>query len=345
MGFHRSVSALVAGPGPAEGNPPTVRLFPLAPDAAHLFEFDAYGSPKYGVNVTCGDPDGDRLDEIITGAGPGTIYSPHVRGFDAYGSPLPGLSFLAYGTHQWGVNVATGDLDGDGFHEIITGAGPGPIFGPHVRAFDYDGGPEVSPVPGVNFFAYGTLKWGVNVAAGDIDGDGRAEIVTGPGPGTIFGPHIRGWRFNPDDGSPGTAPIPKVSFMAYGTNQWGVNISCGDVDGDGIDEMITAPGPGTVFGAHIRGWNFDGANVTELPGLNFFAWPYGDARYGAKVHAGADLDGDGRDELVVSAGPDPDVGSPVKVFRYDGAEVSIWLSLNAFPSEWTHGVNVAAGRF
>jgi hypothetical protein len=125
------------------------------------------------------------------------------------GNPLPGLSFLAYGTHKYGVNVTAGNLDADAREEIITGAGPGAVFGPHVRGWNYSGS-AVSPMPGVSFLAYGTHKWGVNVAAGDIDGDGYDEIVTGAGPGAVFGPHVRGWNV---DGGAATA-IPAVSFMA-----------------------------------------------------------------------------------------------------------------------------------
>jgi hypothetical protein len=290
--------------------------------------------------VTIGNFDGGSAEEILTGPGPGEIYGPHVRGFQAEGTPLPGLSFLAYGTNRWGVNVAAGDLDGDGFDEIVTGAGPGAIFGPHVRGFDYDGVPPVAPLAGVSFFAYGTHRWGVNVAAGDIDADGFGEIVTGPGPGPMFGPQVRGWNV---DGGAVTA-IPAVNFLAYGTNQRGVVVSCGDLDGDGIAEIVTAPGPSGFFGSHIRGWNFDGSVISPLPGCSFLAWPLGEVRFGARVFAGTDLDGDGRDELVVGAGPDPASGSPLKVFTYDGQRVGLWFSFDAFPTGWTHGASVAAAH-
>jgi len=332
---------LVAGPGPGPDNPPLVRVFPPEEDATHLAEFTAYGATGYGVNVTAGDLNGDGLDELLTGAGPGAVYGPHVRGFTAFGTALPGLSFFAYGTHKWGVNVAAGDLDGDGRDEILTGAGPGAVFGPHVRAFSWDGVSSVSPLSDVSYFAYGTLKWGVNVAAGDIDGDGRDEIVTGAGPGAIFGPHVRGW--NVDGGTAG--PMSTVSFLAYGTNKFGVNVTCGDVDGDGVDEIITAPGPSGLFSAHLRGWNYDGSSLEALPGLSFFAWGTGEALYGARVSAKADFDDDGRDELVVGGGPDPAIGSPVAVFRYDGASVSRWFGLTAFDSGVTRGATVAAGEF
>ncbi len=331
---------VIVGPGPSHKNSPLVRVYPAAQDAPYGFEFSAYGAPHYGVNVCCGNLDQDPADEIITGAGPGEIYGPHVRGFEIDGAPLPGLSFIAYGTLRFGVNVAAGDIDGDGYEEIITGAGPGEVFGPHVRAFDYDGTPGVSPVPGVSYLAYGTPKWGVNVAAGDIDGDGFEEIVSGPGPGAVYGPHVRGW--NVDGG--GAAAIPQVSFLAYGTNKYGVNVSCGDLDGDGIDEIVTGAGPGAVFGAHVRCWDYDGTSIVSLPGSSFFAWPPDGVRYGVNVSSGTDMDGDGRDELLAGSGPDPGADATVKVFTYDDSTMSLSFSLTAF-SNLGHGVNVTAGRF
>ena len=58
--------------------------------------------------------------------------------------------------------------------------------------------------PGVSFLAYATPRWGVNVAAADLDGDGVDEILTGAGPGAVFGPHVRGWKVEAD----GSAPLP-----------------------------------------------------------------------------------------------------------------------------------------
>ncbi len=329
---------ITAGPGPDYGNSPEVRVFPPEQDSGPIYTFAAYGSPHYGVNVSCGRVAGGSGDVILTGAGPGDIYGPHVRGFSADGTPVGGLSFLAYGTNKFGVNVAAGDLDADGYDEIITGAGPGAVFGPHVRAFDFDGAPPVSPVAGVSYFAYGTLKYGVNIAAGDLDGDGYDEIVTGAGPGAVFGPHVRGW--NVDGGA--ATPIPGVSWFAYGTLKYGVHVAAGDLDGDGLAEIVTAPGPSSLFGAHVRGWNVDGT-VSPMPGFSFFAWPASQSTYGARIFAGADLNDDGRDDLVAGAGPDPAAGTPVQVYRYLGGTAELWFSLEAFPAGTTSGTSVAGG--
>jgi len=347
MGFHylepsepEPPSAFLAtGPGPAAGNHPLVRVFPPEQGATHIAQWPAYGASSYGVNVTTGDLDGDGSSEIVTGAGPGAVYGPHVRAFTPEGEAVDGLSYLAYGTHKFGVNVACGDLDGDGRDELVTGAGPGAVFGPHVRGWNYDAA-AVWPISGVNFFAYGTPRWGVNVAAGDIDGDGFDEIVTGPGPGDIYGPHVRGW--NVDGGAVTT--ITGVNHLAYGTNRKGVRVACGDVDGDGIDEIVTAPGPSPVFGAHIRGWDYDGGSLNEIPGIDFFAWEPSESMYGATVTAFTDLNNDGRAEMVCGQGPDPVAHTPLKVFTYNGTNTSPLFDLDAYgDGGLTHGVNGAAG--
>src|SRR5207245_3712630 len=84
-----------------------------------------------------------------------------------------------------GVNVAAGDLIGTGKADIIASAETN--SGPLVRVFSQSGALLQS------FFAYATtFTGGVNVAARDVDGDGRADIVTGAGPNG--GPHLKAFR-------------------------------------------------------------------------------------------------------------------------------------------------------
>ena len=113
-------------------------------------------------------------------------------------------SFFAYDpAFAGGVSVAAGDVTGDGVADIITGAGAG--GGPHVRAFSLAGG-VVTEV--ASFFAYDpAFPGGVSVAAGDVTGDGVAEIITGAGPGG--GPHVRAFSLA------GGVVTEVASFFAY----------------------------------------------------------------------------------------------------------------------------------
>ncbi len=130
--------------------------------------------------IAAGDLGTDGIDEIVVGAGPGS--APNVSVFRQDGSPVG--SFLAYGENfLGGVNVAVCDLDNDGTNEIITGTHLS--GGPQIQIFDNQGQKKY---PG--FFAYDTnFRGGVNVACGDVDADGMADIITGPG--LTGGPHIK----------------------------------------------------------------------------------------------------------------------------------------------------------
>jgi hypothetical protein len=132
-------------------------------------------------------------------------------------------SFLAYDSYWLGFDASIGDLNNNGFEEVVIGAGPG--GGPQVRIFNHEGG-----LVG-QFFAYDKLfRGGVNIALGDVNGNGRAEIVTSPGPGG--GPHILVYNEH--------AEIIG-NFMAHDLEyRGGVKLAVGDVDNDEHAEIAAA---------------------------------------------------------------------------------------------------------
>jgi len=174
-----------------------------------------------GVNISVADLENDGSIEIVTGTESGG--GAHVRVFNADGALInPG--FFAYDeVYRGGVNVAVGDLNGDGFKEIICGAGT--EGGPHVRIFNKHG-KLINP----GFFAYDELfRGGVNVAVGDVTGDGVDEIITGPGPGSD--PIVKVWN---NDGELLEAP-----FFVENGGYDGLEVATTDLDGDGKAEIIT----------------------------------------------------------------------------------------------------------
>ncbi len=330
---------IAAGPGPGPANDPRVKGFFANGSDNGITDFLAYGATGYGVNVTCGDMDGDGNDEIVTGPGPGAVYGPHIRAFEWDGTPVSGVNFTAYGTLKYGANVACGDVDGDGVDEIITGAGPGAVFGPHVRGWNVDGG-TASAISAISYFGYGTLKWGINVTCGDIDGDGIDEIITGAGPSVAFGPHVRGWNY---DGGSLTA-MNRVSFFAYNTLKWGVNVSTGDIDGDGYDEIISGAGPGEASAPHVRAFNYDNSSITAISGVSFMAYET-DWKYGVNI-SGTDLDLDGYDEILTGPGPGATQPALVRGWNYDGMTLEQLTGTEFFAfdeASYFYGVTVAGG--
>ena len=240
-----------------------------------------------GARVATGDINGDGVEDVIVAAGSGG--GPAVKVFD--GITLRELrSFYAYDSRfSGGVYVAVGDVTGDGRADIITGAGNG--GSPHVNVFSGkalfptgDVKAAVEPYAQKSFYAFSsTLRGGVTVAAGDVNGDGRTDIVVGAGPGGP--PQVKVFS--------GTTGATLQTFNR--ANSWergGVFVAAGDLDGDGKAEVLTGSGQG---GEPVVRVYRDGRQVSAIR-----AWNTTDTR-GLRV-AARDLDGDGKAEILATSG-------------------------------------------
>ena len=215
---------------PGAGREPEVRLF--TEDGLFIRGFKAFQAGfRGGVSLAVGNFDGVNRSSIVAGALSGG--GPHVRIFDINTRPIGG--FFAYDVaFKGGVEVATGDLDGDGIDEIVTGAGPG--GGPHIRMFDKQG----QALGG--FFAFDdSYRGGVDVAVGDLDQDSEAEIIVAPGRGQgevrVFG----------------SIGNHKYSIMPFGFSYAaGFQVDLADLNGDGAVELI------------IRGYDDNGQTITAV---------------------------------------------------------------------------------
>ncbi|MFO0800037.1 MAG: Calx-beta domain-containing protein [Gemmataceae bacterium] len=199
--------------------------------------------------------------------------------------------------------VVTADVTGDGVADVIAATGPG--VRSRVVVLDGATGAVVRTIlPFEDSFTGGLF-----VAAADIDGDGKAEIAVSPDTGgggrvTVYG-------------ETGTAAdffgIDDAAFRG------GARVTFGDVDGDGLPDLVVAAG----FGGGPRVAVYDGATLTGTPARlvnDFFAFPGTDAvnlRNGVFVAAG-DVDGDGFADLAFGGGP----GGAPRVLVLSGRLVS-----------------------
>ena len=297
----------VSAPGP--GRPPLVRVGEAGPD--DNYEFLAYDSGfRGGVFVAAANLAGDDgVDEIVTGADAGG--GPHVRVFGKPG--VVRLGFMAYPTgFRGGVRVASGDVDGDGFNDIITAPGPG--GGPHVKVFDRSG-----KFTGVEFMAFPEqFRGGAYVTVGQWDEDAPAEIIVGAGEGG--GPHIKAFDVSCSGDSCAAQPADAGIFAYDAAFRGGVRVGSSGVG------TWTAPGPGG--GPHVRYFGRQGKDF----GDSFMAY---DPSFRGGVYVGPSWS-------MVTTGPDLGGGPHVREVRgvRDGNVTS--HDFLAFEEMFTGGVRVTA---
>jgi subtilisin family serine protease len=258
----------------------------------------------FNVSVCVTDADGAKrvrsfavvvanTDIVITGTDAGSpalvrVYDSSSNVLLRQFNPFPDLPGF-----NGGARVAAGDVTGDGRFDYIIGAGPGTSG--QVRVFDGVSGAlldQFTPYAGGS----PSLMQGVYVAVGDINFDGRKDIITGAGGlsqevsvfsyGTgVYNPAQRTLfdRFN--------------AFPGFGTID-GVTVASDDVNGDGRDDIVVGAGPGGPSRVAVFRYTNGQGSRTQIAGFQAFENGY---RRGIFV-AAADLSGDGRAEIIIGAG-------------------------------------------
>ena len=289
----------------------------------NLTPFPGYGG---GLSVAAGDVNGDGVADIVVGAGLGG--GPVVVVYDGVtGEEI--TRFFAYEQEtRSGVQVAVGDINGDGFADIVTGTGVG--GGPRVQVFS---GKDFSQL--LNYFAYEeSFRGGVTVAAADTNGDGFADIITGTGPGGA--PRVTV--------TSGKDLAVRADFFAFDENlRGGVAVAAGDVNGDGVADFVVATGSGSQ--TLVRAYS--GLDATLLADSAVEDAPPALAGTDRGTRVGtADVDGDGIADILLSndaAGPPLVRGYKVATRTADGVTLGFneVLSKALFAPDFQSGSSIA----
>lgn len=300
------------------------------------------GQTSAGGYVAWCDLEGDGIPELVLGSrdeGPGSVVvldveRGRIRAQRTTSEPGP-------------LRPACGDLDGDGRDELVVGHGA--VGSASLQIFD-DWAGWLAPLQAARLSALGEWSapsWrtgsgdgAVVPAVGDLDGDGRDEIVVALEHGGGRFVHVL------DDATTGFASPSRGAvedgWLAVTPFDLGLWPAAGDVDGDGRDEL--------VFGTELGGWlvliddPLSGGTSGSSP-FGSFDWVYAGLPSAGELHPSlADLDGDGRAELALGfSDPEPslvlltDVGPGLRPWEAspEAAEIDLTdlaLSGTVFPA-------------
>lgn len=276
-----ALMAWMAGPVQAQQFPASMKVDTL--DGSNGFMIQGIEADTYDeMSIrNAGDINGDGMDDIIIGDG----YA------DPRGKADAGAAYVIFGANSFNDTLDVGNLNGsNGF--VLIG----------IEAEDFVG----RSVSG----------------AGDVNGDGKNDLIIGsPNAGPKGGPNndLRGESyvvFGADTFND-TLDLATLNgtngFVISGENETDMSgravSGAGDINGDGIDDiLIGADGVGqynagnvyVVFGANTFS---DSLNLGDIAGSSGFAISAADAgdRLGRSVSGAGDVNGDGKDDIIISS--------------------------------------------
>jgi hypothetical protein len=282
---------IVAGLGP--GSAPVVRVIDPAKKKATK-EFVAFSAKdRSGVNVAAGDITGDQGADVIVGTGAGS--DPLVKVFTGSGALI--ASFNPYPTEKkTGVALAAGDVNGDGVDELITVLARGMS---QIRVWKYNPATKKFTQLAQAIPYEKTSRQGFTVSAGDLDQDGRAEIVVAP---RANGRSVLIVRLDTNNV---LQTVKRFSTFPVQFSS-GITTTVGDVFGNGRPVIVATSGAG--YYSHVKFFDIRGVEVGGF-------LPLAKSNRNGVTVATQDVNRDGRDEIILSGYARADAS--LRIFRYN----------------------------
>ncbi len=278
-------------------------------------------------------------DRIVPSSGQLLAYgadsgAPHVKVYSTATSKLVGSFFAFETSFGGGVRTALGDVDNDGFDDVIVASGPGRATEIKVYKSIVSGGAIVgiNLTPINDFFPFGAnFTLGAYIASANMGGGPQSDIIVGAGGGAPRVIIFDGSNLN-----------ILSSFFAYDPSlKIGVTVAVGQVGGTTTPDIVTGTGAGgaphvkVIDGAKIAA---DSRGVIADSSLLFSFFAYAtNVTTGVNVACGNVVNGGVAD--IITA-PMKGGGPNVKVF--DGANGSLAASFFEYDPAYTGGVHVGA---
>lgn len=274
-----------------------------APEAWLSQGWANYNAANGAMMPACGDLDGDGVEETVCGLGTYTPAGGWVAIFEGGTYALSRwihLDWGAYDAANGETRPAVGDFDGDGRAEIALGIGTHTASGGWVYLYD-DAAADYGFLRTLRlpWSAYNSANGSTRPAAGDVDADGRDELVVGLG----TYPGQGGWSAIYEDAAGGFAfrQWVRIDWSTYNTANGDVRPACGNLDGDPAEEIVLGIGRYPAGGGYARVVDDAGASYAKR-GWARVAWATYCSANGEVRPAVGDVDGDGLGEIVLGLG-------------------------------------------
>ncbi|GEM_PF-3683858 len=261
----------------------------------------------------------DASSEIACGSGGGGDGI-----VDLFGGPLTAMRYIGLRRLPWEAydqavgqtRPACGDMDGDPWDELVVGIGPYPGNGGFVVVMD-DGLHRHAVLRWVRvpWAAYNQAEGSTRPACGDLDGDGKDEIVVGLGPYPAAGGIFVVFGNSTDNYA--VHKWGRVRWTGYNTANGETRPACGDIDDDGLDEIVIGLGRYARTGGYLFTYDDADEDYAFLRTIRL-DWTEYNAANGETWPACGNFDDDDADELVLGTGRFPMTGGRCRVL--DDAE-------------------------